>query len=139
MGIVESGQCDTAFNSVSMSSVKDVKVGAGINVVEVHGVVGADGQGVGASVGKEGGVCPGVVRGRDLVNLAYTLSKIQAVIIMRKMITVVVMVDGRCRFMKLHELSTDVEFWIWSATSFVGVGGGREALHMLGVWQVGCQ
>ena len=65
MGIVESGRCDTAFNSVSMSRVKDVEVGAGIDVVEVHGVVGADGQGVGASVGKEGGVCPGVVRGRD--------------------------------------------------------------------------
>ena len=58
MGIVESGRCDTAFNSVSMSRVKDVEVGAGIDVVEVHGVVGADGQGVGASVGKEGGVCP---------------------------------------------------------------------------------
>ena len=58
---------------------------------------------------------------------------------MSKMITAVVMVDGRCRLMKLHELSTDVEFWILSATSFVGVGGGREALHMLGVWQVECQ
>ena len=58
---------------------------------------------------------------------------------MSKMITAVVMVDGRCRLMKLHELSTDVEFWILSATSFVGVGGGREALHMLDVWQVGCQ
>ena len=53
-----------------MSSAREVVVGAGIDVVEVHGVVGADGQGVGASVGKEGGVCPGVVRGRDLVNLA---------------------------------------------------------------------
>ena len=52
-----------------MSRVKDVDVGAGTDVVEVHGVVGADGQGVGASVGKEGGVCPGDVRGRDLVNL----------------------------------------------------------------------
>ena len=40
MGIVESGRCDTAFNSVSMSRVKDVEVGAGIDVVEVHGVVG---------------------------------------------------------------------------------------------------
>ena len=47
-------------------------------------------------------------------------------------------VDGRCRFIKLHELSTEVEFLIWSATSFVGVGG-REALHMLGVRRVGCQ
>ena len=27
---------------------------------------------------------------------------------MMKMITAVVMVDGRCRFIKLHELSTDV-------------------------------
>ena len=70
MGIVESGRCDTAFNSVSMSSVKDVVVGARIDVVEVHGVVGADGQGVSVSVGIEGGVCPGVVCGRDLVNLA---------------------------------------------------------------------
>ena len=57
---------------------------------------------------------------------------------MMKMITAVVMVDGRCRFIKLHELSTEVEFLIWSATSFVG-GGGREALHMLGVRQVRCQ
>ena len=32
-------------------------------------VGGADGQGVGASVGKEVEVCPGDVRGRDLVNL----------------------------------------------------------------------
>ena len=56
---------------------------------------------------------------------------------MMKMITAVVMVDGRCRFIKLHELSTDVEFWIWSATSFVGEGVGREALHMLGIRRVG--
>ena len=70
MGIAESGLWDTAFNSASMSSAREVVVGAGIDVVEVHGVVGADGQGVGASVGKEGGVCPGVVCGRDLVNLA---------------------------------------------------------------------
>ena len=134
MGIVESGRCDTAFNSVSMSRVKDVEVGAGIDVVEVHGVVGADGQGVGASVGKEGGVCPGDVRGRNLVNLAYTLSKIQAVSIMNRMITAVVMVDGRWRLMKLQLLSTEVEFLMFSATSFVGLGGGREALHMLNVW-----
>ena len=52
-----------------MSRVKDVDVGAGTDVVEVHGVGGADGQGVGASVGKEVEVCPGDVRGRDLVNL----------------------------------------------------------------------
>ena len=58
---------------------------------------------------------------------------------MMKMITAVVIVDGRCRFIKLHELSTDVEFLICSATSFVGEGGGTEALHMLGVRQVGCQ
>ena len=57
---------------------------------------------------------------------------------MMNMITAVVIVDGRCRFIKLHELSTEVEFLIWSATSFVG-GGGREALHMLGVRRVGCQ
>ena len=49
---------------------KTSRSGAGIDVVEVHGVAGADGQGVSASVGKEGGVCPGVVCGRDLVNLA---------------------------------------------------------------------
>ena len=58
---------------------------------------------------------------------------------MMKMITAVVMVDGRCRFIKLHELSTDVVFLICSATSFVGEGGGREALDMLGVRQVGGQ
>ena len=66
-GGVESGR--SAFIKVSMSRVRDVDVGAGTDVVEVHGVAGADGQGVGASVGKEGGVCPGDVRGRDLVNL----------------------------------------------------------------------
>ena len=69
MGRVESGQSDTAFISVSMSRVKDVDVGAGTDVVEVHGVGGADGQGVGGSVAKEVEVCPGDVRGRDLVNL----------------------------------------------------------------------
>ena len=68
------------------------------------------------------------------MNLAYTLSKIQAVIIMSKMITAVVMVDGRWRLMKLQLLSTEVEFLMFSATSFVGLGGGREALHMLNVW-----
>ena len=47
------------------------------------------------------------------------------------MITAVVIVLGRWRFIKLQLLSTEVEFLIWSATSFVG-GGGREALHMLG-------
>ena len=68
-GRVESGRSETAFINVSMSRVKDVDVGAGTDVVEVHGVAGADGQGVGASVGKEVGVCPGDVRGRDLENL----------------------------------------------------------------------
>ena len=68
-GRVESGRSETAFINVSMSRVKDVEVGAGIDVVEVHGAVGADSQGVGASVGKEVEVCPGDVRGRDLVNL----------------------------------------------------------------------
>ena len=68
-GRVESGRSETAFINVSMSRVKDVDVGAGTGVVEVHGAAGADGQGVGASVGKEVEVCPGDVRGRDLVNL----------------------------------------------------------------------
>ena len=58
---------------------------------------------------------------------------------MSKMITAVVMVDGRWRLMKLQLLSTDVEFWILSATSVVGVGAGREDLHMLNVWWVVCQ
>ena len=70
MGIVEFGRGDTAFSKASMSSARGVVVGAGIDVVEVQGVVGADGQGVSARVGKEGGVCPGVVCGRALVNLA---------------------------------------------------------------------
>ena len=72
MGRVESGRSDTAFISVSMSRVKDVDVGAGTDVVEVHGVAGADGQVVGASMGKEVEVCPGLVwsvRGRALENL----------------------------------------------------------------------
>ena len=46
---------------------------------------------------------------------------------MMKMITAVVMVDGRCRFIKLHELSTEVVFLICSATSFVGEGWGVGA------------
>ena len=69
MGRVESGRSDTAFISVSMSRVKDVDVGAGTDVVEAHGVAGADGQGVDASVGKGVEVCPGDVLGCDLVNL----------------------------------------------------------------------
>ena len=47
------------------------------------------------------------------------------------MITVVVIVLGRWRLIKLHELSIEVEFLIWSATSFVGGGGREAALHML--------
>ena len=58
---------------------------------------------------------------------------------MSKMITAVVMVYGSCRLMKLQLLSTDVEFWIFSATSVVGVGAGGEDLHMLNVWWVVCQ
>ena len=52
-----------------MSRVTEVEVGAGTDVVDVHGVGGADGQGVGASVGREVEVSPGDVLGRDLVNL----------------------------------------------------------------------
>ena len=55
-----------------MSRVRDVDVGAGTVVVEVHGVGGADGQVVGASMGKDVEVCPGLVwsaRGRALENL----------------------------------------------------------------------
>ena len=43
-----------------MSRVRDVDVGAGTVVVEVHGVGGADGQVVGASMGKDVEVCPGL-------------------------------------------------------------------------------
>ena len=53
-----------------MSRVRDVDVGAGTVVVEVVG--GADGQVVGASMGKDVEVCPGLVwsaRGRALENL----------------------------------------------------------------------
>ena len=53
-----------------MSSARGVVVGAGIDVVDVQGVVVEDGQGVGAKVGKEGGVCPEVVCGRSLLSLA---------------------------------------------------------------------
>ena len=69
MGRVESGRSDTAFIRVSMSRVTDVEVGAGTDVVEVHGVGGADGQGVDASIGREVEVVPEDVRGRGLVNL----------------------------------------------------------------------
>ena len=44
-----------------MSRVRDVDVGAGTVVVEVHGVGGADGQVVGARMGKDVEVCPGLV------------------------------------------------------------------------------
>ena len=54
MGRVECGRSDTAFIRVSMSRVTDVDVGAGTDVVEVHGVGGADGQGVDASIGRNG-------------------------------------------------------------------------------------
>ena len=52
-----------------MSRVKDVDVGAGTGVVEVHGAAGADCLVFGVSVGKEVEVCPGDVLGRDLENL----------------------------------------------------------------------
>ena len=48
---------------------------------------------------------------------------------MMNMITAVVIVDGRCRFIKLHELSTEVVFLICSATSFVG--GERQLIGLL--------
>ena len=60
--IVEFGRWATAFISVSMSSARGVVVKAGIDVEE--------GQGVGAKVGREGGVCPEVVWGCALLNLA---------------------------------------------------------------------
>ena len=54
-----------------MSRVKEVDVRVGAVVVEVQGAGGADGQ-VGASMGKDVEVCPGLVwsaRGRALENL----------------------------------------------------------------------
>ena len=69
MGRVESGRSDTAFIRVSMSRVTEVEVGAGTDVVDVHGVGGADGQGVDASMGREVEVVPEGVRGRGLLNL----------------------------------------------------------------------
>ena len=69
MGRVESGRSETAFIRVSMSRVTEVEVGAGTVVVDVHGVGGADGQGVDASMGREVEVVPEGVRGRGLLNL----------------------------------------------------------------------
>ena len=45
-------------------------VKVGIDVEEGQGVVVEEGQGVGAKVGREGEVCPEVVWGRGLLNLA---------------------------------------------------------------------
>ena len=69
MGRVWSGWSETAFIRVSMSRVTEVEVGAGTDVVDVHGVGGADGQGVDASMGREVEVVPEGVRGRGLLNL----------------------------------------------------------------------
>ena len=64
-----SGRSETAFIRVSMSRVTEVEVGAGTDVVDVHGVGGADGQGVDATMGREVEVVPEGVRGRGLLNL----------------------------------------------------------------------
>ena len=64
-----SGRSETAFIRVSMSRVTEVEVGAGTDVVDFHGVGGADGQGVDASMGREVEVIPEDVRGRGLLNL----------------------------------------------------------------------
>ena len=64
-----SGRSETAFIRVFMSRVTEVEVGAGTDVVDVHGVGGADGQGVDASMGREVEVVPEGVRGRGLLNL----------------------------------------------------------------------
>ena len=64
-----SGRSETAFIRVSMSRVTEVEVGAGTDVMDVHGVGGADGQGVDASIGREVEVVPEGVRGRGLLNL----------------------------------------------------------------------
>ena len=53
-----------------MSSARGVVVGAGIDVEDGQGVVVEEGQGVGAKIGKEGEVCPEVVWGCALLNLA---------------------------------------------------------------------
>ena len=67
--IVEFGRWATAFISV-MSSARGVVVKVGIDVEEGQGVILEEGQGVGAKVGREGEVCPEVVWGRGLLNLA---------------------------------------------------------------------
>ena len=90
-----------------------------VNEVDVRvGAVGGDGQGVGGT-GQAGvkvvEVCPGLVwsaGGRAFENLLYSLSRIQAAIRMMIMITVVVTALGRWILIKLHELSTEVEFLI---------------------------
>ena len=64
-----SGRSETAFIRVSMSRVTEVEVEAGTDVVDVHGVGRADGQGVDASMGREVEVVPEGVRGRGLLNL----------------------------------------------------------------------
>ena len=53
-----------------MSSARGVVVKAGIDVEDGQGVVVEEGQGVGAKVGREGEVCPEVVWGGALLNLA---------------------------------------------------------------------
>ena len=68
--IVEFGRWATALISVSMSSARGVMVKVGIDVEEGQGVVVEEGQGVGAKVGREGEVCPEVVWGCALLNLA---------------------------------------------------------------------
>ena len=68
--IVEFGRWATAFISVSMSSARGVVVKAGIDVEDGQGVVVEEGQGVGAKLGREGEVCPKVVWGCALLNLA---------------------------------------------------------------------
>ena len=68
--IVEFGRWATALISVSMSSARGVVVKVGVDDEEGQGVVVEDGQGVGAKVGREGRVCPEVVWGCALLNLA---------------------------------------------------------------------
>ena len=93
-----------------MSKVNDVDVRAGVVEGQVAG--GAEGQAGGGRVVE---VCPGLVwsaGGRAFENLLYSLSRIQAAIRKMIMITVVVTALGRWILIKLHELSTEVEFLI---------------------------